>query len=187
VTDADLIRAIQAGDAAALETLYQRFLPAVWRYAYARLAGHTAATEDVTSETFLAAVRQVRRLEPEGGSVAGWLLGIARHKVLDVFRRRARVRPSPVAEDQADASDAGTDPAAALAAAETRARVAEVLDALPGDQRAALEWKYVERLSVRDIAGRLGKTEKAAETILYRARKAFREAYERRESAAEVQ
>jgi RNA polymerase sigma-70 factor (ECF subfamily) len=180
VTDADLIRAVQAGDAAALETLYQRYLPPVWRFAVARLAGDTAAAEDVVSETFLAAVRRVGRLQPEGGTLVGWLLGIARHKVGDVYRRRARVHTGAAAEERAAAADA--DPSAPLESAETRARVAEALETLPDEQRIALEWKYLEKLSVRDIADRLGRTEKAAETILYRARKAFREAYDRRDT-----
>ena len=182
MTDADLIRAVQAGDAAALETLYQRYLPPVWRFAVARLAGDTAAAEDVVSETFLAAVRRVGRLRPEGGSLVGWLLGIARHKVGDVYRRRSRVHTGAAAEQRAAAAEADADPSARLESAETRARVVEALDALPDEQRIALEWKYLEELSVRDIADRLGRSEKAAETILYRARKAFREAYERRDT-----
>lgn len=183
MTDADLIRAIQAGNETALETLYERYLPSVWRYAFAQLAGHVAAAEDVVSETFLAAVRQVARLRPEGGSVGGWLIGIARHKVGDVRRRRGRVRTGPVPDEPARDDDAD-GPAAPLEAAETRAQVAAVMDGLPDDQRQALEWKYLDGLSVRDIARRLGRTEKAAETVLYRARNAFREAFERRRPAA---
>lgn len=177
MTDADLIRAIQAGNEAAFETLYERYLPSVWRYAFAQLAGHVAAAEDVVSETFLAAVRQVARLRPEGGSVGGWLIGIARHKVGDVRRRRGRVRTGTVPEEPARDDDG---PAAPLEAAETRAQVAAVMDGLPDDQRQAMEWKYMDDLSVREIARRLGRTEKAAETVLYRARNAFREAFERR-------
>jgi len=178
VTDADLIRAIHSGDAAALETLYQRYLPSVWRYAFARLRGDTDAAEDVVGETFLAAVRHIGRLRPEGGSVAGWLIGIARHKVGDVWRRRSRVHSGGSAEARAEETPGGTDPAASIESAETRTRVAEVLERLPDEQRIALEWKYLEGLSVREIADRFGRTEKAAEAILYRARKAFREAYE---------
>ena len=186
MTDADLIRAVQSGDAAALETLYRRYLPSVWRYAFARLRGDTAAVEDVVSETFLAAVRQVNRLTPEGGSVAGWLIGIARHKIGDLWRHRRRVHSGGGAEDRAEATPGGIDPAAPLESAETRHRVAEVLDTLPDDQRVALEWKYVEKLSVREIADRMGRTEKAAETVLYRARKAFRETYEQSSAGRQV-
>jgi len=186
VTDADLIRAIRSGDAAALETLYRRYLPSVWRYAFARLRGDTAAAEDVVGETFLAAVRRIGRLKPEGGSVAGWLIGIARHKIGDIRRRRRRTRSGGTAEARAEATAGGIDPAAPLEAAETRARVAEALDALSDEQRIALEWKYLEGLSVRQIADHLGRSEKAAETLLYRARKAFREAYDAGGTAREV-
>jgi RNA polymerase sigma factor (sigma-70 family) len=66
---------------------------------------------------------------------------------------------------------------------ETRDAVIHALDALTDDQRLVLEWKYLESLSVRDIADRLGRTEKAVEAILYRARISFRTAY----SAKQIQ
>jgi len=180
MTDADLIRAVRAGDETALETLYERYLPSVWRYAFAHLAGQRAAAEDVVSETFLAAVRQVWRLKPEGGSLGGWLIGIARHKIGDVRRRRGRVKVGVPAESLPQ-EDGSHDPAASLEAAETRAQVAAVMDALSDDQRLALEWKYLDGVSVRQIARRMGRTEKAAETLLYRARQAFRQAMQRAE------
>jgi RNA polymerase sigma-70 factor (ECF subfamily) len=177
VTDAELIRAVQAGDAKALDVLYERHLPSVWRYAYSHLAGNLHAAEDVVSETFLALVRQVSRLDPGGGSVGGWLIGTARHKVLDLRRRAGRFIGGEAVERAAD--DRPTtepEPAAALETDETRAGVRCVLDRLDDDQRLALEWKYVDGLSVREIAQRLGRTEKAAETVLYRARISFRSA-----------
>lgn len=178
VTDADLIRAVQAGNERALETLYERYLPSVWRYAFAHLAGHASAAEDIVSETFLAAVGQISRLRPEGGSVGGWLIGIARHKIGDLRRRRGRVKTGVPAEPRAQ-DDETSDPSASLETAETRAQVAAIMDALPDDQRLALEWKYLDDLPVREIAHRMGRTEKAAETLLYRARNAFRETFER--------
>ena len=180
VTDAELIHAIRAGDETALEALYHRYLPSVWRYACSQLAGNVHAAEDVTSETFLAAVRQVGALRPEGGSVAAWLVGIARHKIGDLRRRRGRERLA-----DADPAETGLpcpgapDGAAAMETAETRASVKQVMDALADDERLALEWKYLDGLSVREIALRLGRTEKAAEAVLYRARNAFRTAFER--------
>jgi RNA polymerase sigma-70 factor (ECF subfamily) len=58
-----------------------------------------------------------------------------------------------------------------------KATVADVLDAMPLDQRQVLEWKYFDRCSVSEIAQRLGRTEKSVEAILYRARITFREQY----------
>jgi len=189
MTDAELVRAIQAGDDAALATLYHRYLPTVWRYACGQLAGNLAVAEDVVGETFLAALRQVGRLAPGGGTVGGWLLGIARHKVGDVRRRAGRTpaagpgaadagpRPS-TATCRAGCPPPAEDPLASVASAETRTQVAAILDALPDDERQALEWKYLDGLSVREIAGRLGRTEKAVESVLFRARQSFRKAFE---------
>jgi RNA polymerase sigma-70 factor (ECF subfamily) len=179
VTDPELIHAIQAGDETALDALYRRYLPSVWRYACSQLAGSVAAAEDVTSETFLAAVRQIGRLSPDGGSVVGWLLGIARHKVADVRRRRGRektVQAGPLVDPPGPPADDGP---AALESAETRASVRRIMDTLADDQRLALEWKYLDGLSVRQIARRLNRTEKAVEAVLYRARNAFRAAFDR--------
>ncbi|MCX5669845.1 MAG: sigma-70 family RNA polymerase sigma factor [Planctomycetota bacterium] len=180
MTDAELIHAIRAGDETALEALYHRYLPSVWRYACSQLAGNVHAAEDVTSETFLAAVRQVGALRPEGGSVAAWLVGIARHKIGDLQRRRRRERLADTDPAETGLPCPGApDGAAAMETAETRASVKQVMDALADDERLALEWKYLDGLSVREIALRLGRTQKAAEAVLYRARNAFRTAFER--------
>jgi RNA polymerase sigma factor (sigma-70 family) len=183
MTDADLVRAIQAGDAAALEALYQQHLPSVWRYAFAQLSGNSVSAEDVVSETFLAAVRQIGNLAPEGGSVGGWLIGIARHKVQDIRRRAGRMRTTLEENFSAALPSREDDPKTVLEAAETRQCVGVIMDGLPDDERTVLEWKYLDDLSVREIARRLGRTEKAVEASLYRARQAFRTAYERAQRA----
>ena len=67
------------------------------------------------------------------------------------------------------------DPTKPLEIAETRSQVLAALDRLSDSQRLALEWKYVENLSTREIAIRFGQTEKAVESILFRARNRFRE------------
>ena len=183
MTDIELVLAVQNGDEAALETLYRRHLPSVWRYAYAQLAGDLHAAEDVVGETFLAAVREIGRLRPTGGSFGGWLIGIARHKIGTHRRRRRRGDVALGPQDEpADPADASA-PAAPLEAGELRRAVGAVMDVLPDDQRQTLEWKYVDGLSVREIAHRLDRTEKAVEATLYRARNGFREAFERADRA----
>ena len=183
MTDADLVRAIQAGDATALEALYQQHLPSVWRYAFAQLSGNSASAEDVVSETFLAAVRQIGSLAPEGGSVGGWLIGIARHKVQDLRRRAGRMRTTLEENLAAALPSHEDDPRAALEAAETRQCVGAIMDGMADEERTVLEWKYLDDLSVRQIAQRLGRSEKAVEASLYRARQAFRAAFERAQRA----
>jgi RNA polymerase sigma-70 factor (ECF subfamily) len=180
MNDANLIRAIQSGDAAALEALYERYLPSLWRYACSQLVGDVHAAEDVVSETFLAAVRQIGRLDPDGGSVIGWLTAIARHKVADVRRGRLRLAPVDTASIPEDVGPIRTaDPPAAAEAAEVRSSVRSVMAAMDDADRLALEWKYVDGLSVREMADRLGRTEKSVESVLFRARAAFRTLFER--------
>jgi RNA polymerase sigma factor (sigma-70 family) len=75
---------------------------------------------------------------------------------------------------------ASGSPSAPLEVEETRSEVLRVLDELPDRQRVVLEWKYLDALRVREIAERLGDSEKAIETVLYRARREFRRLFEAR-------
>jgi len=163
-TDQELIRRIREGDSDAVAELYQRYAPIVWRYVFAKMRRDTHAGQDVLSETFLAAIRAFKN-GTTTENVVGWLTGIARNKTADWYRQQEMsptVSTVPATQDTSSASEV----------------VADVLDALPDDERVVLEWKYLDRCTVREIAGRLGRTEKAAEALLYRARKAFRAHYE---------
>jgi len=180
--DGDLIRAVQRQDPASLTTFYRRYLGGVWRYLHAHLSRDPAAAEDLVSETFLAAIRSIQTYDARKGTAYGRLLGIARNKLCD--HRRKTARPGEGASTDADVAacaEAG-DPEANLIRVETRDAVIRALDAVADEERLVLEWKYVESLSVRDIAGRLGRTDKAIEAILYRARNSFRRAYVREQT-----
>ena len=183
MTDVDLVRAGQSGDRAAVEALYARYLSSVWRYVCARLNGDVHAAEDVVSETFLTAVRHLRRFDPARGGVGPWLIGIARNKTNDHYRRTQRLRAVTPLAMQVRTSTGEVDPPTSVEAAETRELVAAVVDGMDDDARLALEWKYLDDLPVREIAERLGRTEKAAEALLYRARRAFRATLARYEGA----
>ena len=163
-TDHELMRRIREGDSDAVAELYERYAPAVWRYVFARMRPDIHAGQDVLSETFLAAIRSLKN-GTTTENVAGWLTGIARNKTADWYRQRAKSATT-------DAEPATRDTSAASEV------VADVLDALADDERVVLEWKYLDRCTVREIAERLGRTEKAVEALLYRARKAFRAHYE---------
>lgn len=166
MTDADLIRLAQKGDQSAVQTLYERYLPTVWRFAYARSLGQRHLAEDIVSETFLALVRQVQTLDPDGGALGGWLMTVARRKLTDVHRRQRAV---PTAE--LEVVDAALAPDIAF---ERKELVARAIEQMKDEERVALEWKYIDTLSVRDIAERMGRSEKAVESILFRARRSFR-------------
>jgi RNA polymerase sigma-70 factor, ECF subfamily len=182
MNDGDLIQAVQDGDSVSLTVLYQRYVKAVWRYCNAHLPRDKQGAEDLVSETFLAAIRNIRRFDPRHGTVYGWLLGIARNKLRNHWREATSVTPDRTTIDRCVADCRPVGPDQNLLAAETRQSVLHTLDALEDEERLALEWKYMEMLSVRDIAERLGRTEKSVEAILYRARLSFRSAYARRQT-----
>ncbi len=173
--DAALISRVQSGDRDAFAVLYGRYFPMIWRYVHSQLRGDDAASRDVVSETFLAAVQGVGRLDAGSTHVAAWLSGVARHKLADHWRR-----PTPQAgEQELERVGREDDPAAAMGVAEIRVAVSQAMGRMDDTERLALEWKYIEGLTVREIADRLGRTAKAVEGILYRARTGFRTQYQR--------
>jgi RNA polymerase sigma-70 factor (ECF subfamily) len=175
VADAELLRLVQQGSKAALGALYHRYLPPVWRYVCTRAQGDRHTAEDVVSETFLAALAGLKNLDADGRSLYPWLIGIARHKLGDHRRqaRSSRVQLESPGTDPPDPSVAN-DPQRQLETAENRSQAAQAMARLPDEERLLLEWKYVDELPVRAIAQRIGRTEKAVENLLYRARNSFR-------------
>lgn len=183
MTDAELLGAARGGNAEAWKTLYQRYLPTVWRQAYA-LVDDVHVAEDVTSETMLAFLEGIDRLESDVPKIAGWLRSVVRCKAADHHRRAFRLRSKlPLAAEHVEASQEDANPARPLETEETRSHVLQVLEELSDRQRVVLEWKYLDALRVREIAERLGETEKAVETVLYRARREFRRLFQSAESS----
>ena len=155
----------------ALLALYDRALPQVYGYLVPR-CGSTSVAEDVTAETFLAAVTAVQRGTVEDLTVA-WLIGVARHKLVDHWRRQAReerklqlVHDEPAPADE-DPWDELLDSTCAHAA----------LEQLGAHHRSALTLRYLDGLSVPECADLLGRSIHATEALLVRARIAFRRAY----------
>jgi RNA polymerase sigma-70 factor (ECF subfamily) len=135
------------------------------------------AAEDIASETMLALLRGIDRVDADAPKIAGWLAAVVRFKVADYQRSviRAREKLNLVA---AEVDGAATSPSAPLEVAETREAVLSVLGQLGERQRIVLEWKYLDLLGVKQIAERLGDTEKAVEAVLYRARREFRRLFD---------
>ncbi len=150
--------------------VYDAALPQVYGYLLRRCGGRALA-EDLTAETFLAAVDAVRRPDPPRVDIA-WLIGTARHKLVDHWRRREREERTLRAVDPpAAVEDPWDDELDAI-----RARA--VLEALGPHHRAALTLRYLDDLTVPQVAAALGRTLHAAEALLVRARAAFRAAYD---------
>lgn len=148
-----------------------RSLAAVYDYLLHR-CGVRALAEDLTSETVLATVDRVR-----GGQIdsieVGYLIGIARHKLVDHWRRQEREQRhfKVYVRDEGIADDTMFEPGRATA----------VLAELNPMQRAALTLRYVDDLPVPEVARVLGRTVHATETLLVRAKRAFRSRYAQHE------
>jgi len=150
--------------------IYRAALPRVYGYLLPR-CGSAALAEDLTSETFLAAVDASRRGDPTEVTTA-WLVGVARHKLVDHWRRLAREQRGLAAAEASstdvdDPWDEFVDAEAAYAA----------LAHLPVPQRAALTLRYLDGLPVADVAEHLGRTLHGTETLLARSRAALRRHY----------
>jgi RNA polymerase sigma-70 factor (ECF subfamily) len=148
--------------------LYDTALPQVYGYLLAR-CGRRALAEELTSETFLAAVAACRTGRPPLST--GWLIGVARHKLVDHWRAAEREERGLRTLDGGDADDDPWD--ARLDALLAR----EVLDGLAAPHRAALVLRYVDGLPVPEVAATLDRTVRATEALLVRARAAFRRGY----------
>ncbi len=155
---------------AALVALYDVALPHVYGYLLAR-CGRTALAEDLTAETFLAAVDAVHREEPVTLSIP-WVIGVARHKLVDHWRRQARHERSLRAI--VDDSPPPEDPWEVQL---DLVRARETLERLGPHHRAALTLRYLDDLPVPRVAAPLERTMHATEALLVRARIAFRRAY----------
>lgn len=151
--------------------LYDDALPQVYGYVHRRCLNTTVA-EDITTEVFVGAVDSIRRGAVTDVTVA-WLIGIARHKLVDHWRRVEREQRKLAAV--ADLDDSTSDPwEQELDVLLAR----EVLSRLGAHHRSALTLRYVDDLPVRQVAEVLGRTEHATEALLVRARHAFRAQYE---------
>ena len=157
-------------DAASFGAFYDDALPRVYGYFLHRTGGSSALAEDLTQETFLAAVRELKKGRPD--TPIPWIYGIARHKLIDHYRQRERAEHLLLtAEAHVDevTVEAGSDPG--------HERVVAALAAVPASQRAALVLHHLDGFSMREVADLLGKTEKAVESLLGRGRESLRRAY----------
>jgi RNA polymerase sigma-70 factor (ECF subfamily) len=165
--------AVLAGDTAAWRAWYDEHFDRLAAYVRWRCGGLADLSDDVTQEAWLTAVRRLRTFDPARGPFSAWLCGIASNAARNALRgrRRFRKRSRPLTRVDPPAS---ADPGER----EKAERVAAALAALPDHYEAVLRAKYLDRQTVEQIAAGRGDTPKAVESLLSRARHAFREVYE---------
>ncbi|HEX5503533.1 MAG TPA: sigma-70 family RNA polymerase sigma factor [Thermomicrobiales bacterium] len=172
--EAALVRAARA-EPAAFGALYQRYLPRVYGYLRARAASDDDAA-DLTQQVFLRALEALPAYRERGLPFAAWLFRIARNAATDAHRRRRATVPWDAlpAALQPAASD---DPEAGALRREALGQLGAALAALDPDKRELLALRFAARLTAREIAAVVGKSEGATKKQLARTLHALKEHY----------
>jgi RNA polymerase sigma-70 factor (ECF subfamily) len=185
-TDDALIAAMLAGDEAAFRAFFETYFPRVYRFALPRLGNDVEACKEVVQSTLVKAMRALATFRGEA-ALFSWLCQICRRQIADYLRAHKRHHQNVVLIDDTPglrealdsiAAPASDEPSHGYGNAETRRLVQSVLDRLPSRYGDVLEWKYIEGRSVEEIGALLGVGHAAAQSLLARARVAFREALE---------
>ena len=164
--DDQLVRAVAAGERAALELLYRRHAP----WLAARLAARTSSrdlAEEALQDTFLAAWRGARGYHGSGG-VPAWLWGIARRRLASLARHQPRVALSLTLV--AERVDPAAGPEEAALGQDASARIRAAIEHLPTDQRAAITAVVYQGQSIQQAAQATGVPEGTIKSRLHRAR-----------------
>jgi RNA polymerase sigma-70 factor (ECF subfamily) len=182
--DVELVGLLLRGDEAAFERFFDAVYPALYRFALARLAYDHDAAGEVAQAALCKAIRKLRTFRGEA-ALLSWLYTFCRRELYAQGRRDGGRRPVDLSEDDPEVraaleslrASAAEDLDARLDRDRLAALVQRVLDHLPSHYADALEWKYVDDMAVQEIATRLQIGTKAAESLLSRARRAFRDAF----------
>jgi RNA polymerase sigma-70 factor (ECF subfamily) len=171
--DQQLIQGMLAGDERAFEAFFNAYFARVYRFALPRLNGDVEAAKDVVQATLAKAMRGLAGFRGDSGLFT-WICRICRNEVVEHIDDHAGLRAAVESIEAPEEFDLvkshGREEAARL--------VRVVLDRLPANYGDALEWKYLEGHSVESIGRRLGIGTVAAQSLLARARVAFREGLE---------
>ena len=175
-----------AGDEAAFRVFFETYFPRVYRFALPRLGNDAEACKEVVQSTLVKAMRALATFRGEA-ALFSWLCQICRRQIADYLRAHKRHQQNVVLIDDTPglrealdsiAAPASDEPLQGYKTAETRRLVQSVLDRLPSRYGDVLEWKYIDGRSVEEIGDLLGVGHAAAQSLLARARVAFREALE---------
>jgi len=183
-SDWDLARRLHEGEGQAFDEFFSEYFPRLYRFARIRLGGNEDAAEEVAQTTLITALAKLRTYRGEA-ALFTWLCSFCRHEISAWFARAGQAGHVSLADDspelrsmlEAIAALSRDDPEQEYERTELSRLVHATLDHLPARYGDALVWKYIEGLSVEEIGHRLDVGYKAAESLLTRARQAFREAF----------
>ena len=184
--DQQLVQRLLAGDERAFAAFFAEYFPRIYRFALPRLSRDEDLAKDVVQATLIKAIRGLAGFRGDS-ALFTWLCQICRREIVDQLRKLRRrsqqvvlIDDSPEVRAVLESIEApqSTEPSYAQSAADLQRIVHAVLDRLPARYGEALELKYIEGRSVEEIGDRLGIGQTAAQSLLARARIAFRDGME---------
>ncbi|MEP6914678.1 MAG: sigma-70 family RNA polymerase sigma factor [Acidobacteriota bacterium] len=182
--DLHLARRLVQGDERAFDAFFSEYFPRLYRFARVRLGGDENAAEEVVQAALIRAVAKVHTYRGEA-ALFTWLCTFCRHEIAAWCERTGRAVTLSLADESSGARTlldaiamlAQDGPERQLERQELSRLVHSALDHLPGHYGSALEWKYMDGVSVDEIGRRLDLSYKAAESLLTGVLLAFREAF----------
>jgi RNA polymerase sigma-70 factor (ECF subfamily) len=161
-----LVELARGGDSEAFGQLYDHYQGSVYRFVYYRTRSQTLA-EDITSETFLRALRNMSGFRWQGKDFGAWLMTIARNLCTDHFKA-GRTRLEQTTEDMGVHDDATEGPENAVMAGLTNELLLDGLRQLSDEQRDCLIMRFLQGLSIAETAEVLGRSEGAVKQLQLR-------------------
>lgn len=182
--DQELVHRLLRGDARAFDEFFNEYYPKLYRFVKRRLPHDPAAAEDVAQGALCRALESLHGFRGEAALMT-WLCTLCRRELSARWREAPPHAAMPaLAEDDPEVRAAlesllaaETDPLLQAGREQVRETICAALDYLPAPYGDILEWKYVREMSVAEIALQLGRSVKATESLLTRAREAFRETF----------
>ncbi|WP_344053661.1 ECF subfamily RNA polymerase sigma factor, BldN family [Streptomyces thermoalcalitolerans] len=163
----ELVERAQAGEPEAFGRLYDQYSDTVYRYIYYRVGGRATA-EDLTSETFLRALRRIGTFTWQGRDFGAWLVTIARNLVADHFKS-SRFRLEVTTGEMLDANEVERSPEDSVLESLSNAALLDAVRRLNPQQQECVTLRFLQGLSVAETARVMGKNEGAIKTLQYRA------------------
>jgi RNA polymerase sigma-70 factor (ECF subfamily) len=182
--DRRLVERLVQGNEHAFDEFVDTYYPRLYRFAFTRVGRDPEATQDVVQSTFAAVIRKLGTYRGEA-ALFTWLCSFCRFEVAAYWRRRGKsaaevelIEDDEFIRGSLESLGAVVDSTRYSFEREELARLVwSVLDHLPVRYGNALNWKYIQGRSVREVADGLGISAKAAESLLTRARQAFRDGF----------
>jgi len=181
-SDKRLVERMLAGDNAAFRSFFATYFPRLLRFALYRLHGDDTLAEDVAQSALGKAMDKLDTYRGEA-ALYSWLCTFCRHEIGAALKRTHR-EPVDLIDDLPmiratleSLVDPGAAPDRDAGRSELARLIQVTMDSLPPVYADALEWKYIDGLSVAEIGNRLGRGHKAAESLLNRARESFRDGF----------